>query len=173
MLPPTLLLSPGFPFFMRRMRATMRATALASLNRCSQAENSGVWTHPGHGSGIVVHGLQAVKGDLVCSIGKSAAIARNSLRGAYRRDGQFVADLVAYFLLKRRQTFHSSIIAYSRLAIKPSTNSIRSLSAAFTSLIDLEIADVSISVCTARNPDLRGTFSTVAAHAWRLDAFRL
>src|SRR4029079_2946530 len=31
------------PIFMRRMRATIRAKALASFSRCSQAEKSAVW----------------------------------------------------------------------------------------------------------------------------------
>jgi hypothetical protein len=34
---------PGISLSQRRMRATMRATALASLRRHSQAENSFVW----------------------------------------------------------------------------------------------------------------------------------
>ena len=40
---PTLLHPRGFPVSMRRMRPTTRATALASLRPCSQAENSSVW----------------------------------------------------------------------------------------------------------------------------------
>src|ERR1700759_4382806 len=58
--PPTLLKSPGLPISMRRTRPTMRATALASLRRCSQLENFRL-AHLDHAGFNVVYWLQNVK----------------------------------------------------------------------------------------------------------------